>query len=272
MKKIKWLIFIAASIVLIWPLAAYYYFGFPEEGIVRDFIGIVGKRVPIINRVSNRILMWLDPLVFNVFRLAYRGQAVYFSLDEISILKQALGQISKNQEFSSGNITGLQKIWGRINDKRLWLSELGTVDHSWVEIAGDLSQVKIKSRRLLTEMKKHRVSVVVTVDPVQRNIWRITFHQEVMFPVLLEEMKIISVSNKIIYLGGENETRGQKLTEIDSSGEYKLEIEPIEKLMPLKLSGELDNISDIQFTFRNMISQEIFAPRAVRFIDANDQI
>lgn len=272
MKKIKWLIFSTASVVLIWPLAAYYYFGFPEGGIVRDSIGMVGKRVPIINSVSNRLLILLNPLIFNVFRLIYRDQAVYFSLDEISILKQVLEQISIGQKFSSESIAGLKKIWGRINDQRLWLPESGVADHSWVEISGDLYQLKIKSQQLLTEMEKDMVSVVVTIDSVNRNVWHINFHNEVIFPVLLDDVIIISAANRVIYLGGEDQFNSRQLVKGDSPSEYKLDIEKNRDLSPIKITGELNDISDIQFMFVNTISQVKFAPRAVRFIDANDQL
>lgn len=254
MKNLGRTFFIAAAVILVWAWGGYFYFRLPEGSLFRDSMDAAGKLISGSSYVSERLLKLSDPLVSFAIRWIYGGSANYFSADEISVLKQSLAQTTSEGKLPKDNAERLRDIWEKVNSQGVWLPE-SDGSRVWIEAAGELSRLKKESGRLMTEMEKHRVSAVITVDPVDSNIWHIDFHDEVIFPVSLADVKVISATESKIYITNED----------------GIERRSLENLSPLRLSGEVKDILDIQFTFRNMISQTLFAPRAVRFIDANDR-
>lgn len=251
MKNFGRAFFIAVAVILVWDSGGYFYFGSAEGSFLRDSIDAVGELIPGSAHVSNRLLAWPDSLAAPVFGWIYGSRANYFTADEISVLKQSLAEAASGKKLSGENAEGLGNIWEKVNSQGVWLPEPGE-ERLWIETAGELSRLKKESGRLMTEMEKHRVSAMITVDPADSNIWHIDFHDEVIFPVSLIDLQVISPPESKIHIADEDGI--------------------LENLSPLKLTGELDGISDIQFSFLNTISNTTFLPRAVHFIDENDKI
>lgn len=272
MKKIKSIIVLVALIIPVWTFMVYFYFGLPEGGLVRDTGSLIGYRVPVIRNLFTRSLLLSDELIIFLLQIFDRGWVVYFSEEEITSLQQVLNRVSAKDKLTSDEAFKLGQIWKKINDQRPWLPTLEYSIHPWVKTADRLRHLRSQSWKILIEMAKHRVSVVVTVNPSDYRIWQIEFHDEVAFMVTLDRIKIIAPSNKILYLAVDSDISNSYLMREESLGEYVPISEISRELAPMTLSGDVDDVSDIQFTFRNGITQTTFAPRAIRFIDERDKI
>lgn len=246
-------------------ITTFFYFSLSEECLIRSAGAVIGRRLPWARFALNKLLLLPDETVLFSLKLFNPKEIVFFSEEEVVNL-QSLLKDTDHGEFDSTELAILKAMWGKISDRRFWLPQPENSRELWLKSAGELRRLKSQNSKLLTEMTKRRVSVLIIREIKDRRVCGIEFQNEVMFPVRLTEIKIIADSQKSYYLIVKGKSQPLRFAE-GLVGEYSFSGEDIDEHTGMSLMGDISDIDDIQFTFRNEITSEIFTPRAVRFID-----
>ena len=143
-----------------------------------------------------------------------------------------------------------------------WLPTQKGNSIAWFEAIFRLKQLRKQAEVIPLEIQKNWVSVIVEIQP---NYWRLNFIQEDLIPADIDTIKIQTKTPADLLIVDQAGRRIEFESQADNL--YFSTKRYVFSPQPLILTGNLDQIINLDVILKNQVSNQTFSPRAIRFIN-----